>query len=367
MSQFPSRRSPAMDIIRCFALFCVISVHFFFNSGFYDQPVTGLAMGAMTVLRSFFLICVPLFLLLSGYLLGSKRPDKAYFMKVFRTLGIYILACFACNLFRILRGEPVSVAGLLATVLNFTAAPYAWYVEMYLGLFFLIPFLNVLYDGLDAKSRHTLLLCLLLLTALPGMLNIHNLTSVSFWKDPASVNEYHQLIPGWWTGCYPVTCYILGRYLKENKRKISTSANLALIGAAALLFGLFSLYRSRNVPLVLGAWQDYGSLPVILLAVLTFRLLENFRYNGLSAGVCRLISRLSGWTLGAYLVSWIFDQIFYPMLAAAVPSLTDRFLWFLPVVLAVYLCSMALSAVLNAIYDLAAALLEKLSRGSIRI
>ena len=63
------KRSPAADIIRIFAFFCVVSVHFFLNSKFYDYPTEGKTMLVMTICRSFFMICVPLFLLLSGYLL----------------------------------------------------------------------------------------------------------------------------------------------------------------------------------------------------------------------------------------------------------------------------------------------------------
>lgn len=362
------KRNPSMDVIRCVALLCVISVHFFFNSGFYEQPVTGAAMYLMTIVRSILLICVPLFLLLSGYLMGKKRPEAAYFRKIFRTLGIYLLACICCNLFRILRGEPVSAAGLVATVLNFTAAPYAWYVEMYLGLFFLIPFLNLIYDNLEGDVQKKLLLgSLILLTALPGVLNIHNLTSVAFWKNPASVSDYHQLIPGWWSGYYPVTYYILGRWLREHPRKYGTGGNLIALILTGLVFGLFCIYRSRNVPLVLGAWQDYNALPVMLLGILAFRLLENLDYSRWPAALCTVTAKLSQWTLGAYLVSWIFDQLFYPMLDSAGLTMTEKFCHFPVVVPGVFACSLILSGVMNGIYDAGERLCRRICRRNVSV
>ena len=35
------KRNPAADVVRVFAFFCVISVHFFFNNGFYKHPIVG--------------------------------------------------------------------------------------------------------------------------------------------------------------------------------------------------------------------------------------------------------------------------------------------------------------------------------------
>ena len=70
------KRSAAADIVRCFAFFCVVSVHFFLKNGYYTQPVKGERMFVMTVMRSFFIICVPLFLTLSGYLLRTKELSK---------------------------------------------------------------------------------------------------------------------------------------------------------------------------------------------------------------------------------------------------------------------------------------------------
>ena len=88
-----------MDIVRCTALFCVVSVHFFLNSGFYDETVSGWRMYLMTMLRTGFMICVPLFMVLSGYLMLHKKAEKSYFMKIGRTLVIYLLASFCCGLY----------------------------------------------------------------------------------------------------------------------------------------------------------------------------------------------------------------------------------------------------------------------------
>lgn len=55
------KRNPAADLIRILAFFLVVSVHFFLNNGFYSTIVEGERMFIMTIMRSFFIICVPLF------------------------------------------------------------------------------------------------------------------------------------------------------------------------------------------------------------------------------------------------------------------------------------------------------------------
>ena len=95
------QRNPALDIIRCFALFCVVSVHFFRSIGLYSVPVQGLSMGVMLALRGFFMVCVPLFLLLSGYLQKDKTLTKDYYKKILPILGIYVLASLCCGGYKI--------------------------------------------------------------------------------------------------------------------------------------------------------------------------------------------------------------------------------------------------------------------------
>ena len=57
------------DLIRCVAVFSVVSVHFLKNNGFYSTPVVGWDMLLMCIYRSFFMACVPLFLMLTGFLM----------------------------------------------------------------------------------------------------------------------------------------------------------------------------------------------------------------------------------------------------------------------------------------------------------
>lgn len=47
------QRNINLDIIRCVAVFFVISVHFFLNNGFYSEIVVGKRMYIMVMMRTF--------------------------------------------------------------------------------------------------------------------------------------------------------------------------------------------------------------------------------------------------------------------------------------------------------------------------
>lgn len=345
----PAQRSVAPDIIRCFALLSVVSVHFFLHTGFYTQTVAGWPMYLSTVVSSFFRVCVPLFLLLTGYLLRTRPLTKSHFPKLGKTLGLYLLASLVCLVYKLLiRLEGTSLFHEIYGILGFTTAPYAWYIEMYIGLFLLIPFLNILYNNLQTqKQEQLLILVMLLLTAVPGIVNIYRLLDLQWWRDPASSYSYYLLFPDWWTGIYPLTYYFIGCYLSKYPLKLKPAVNVLCILAAAVAFGSFNYYRSHHALFIEGSWLAYGSLFVVVLSVLVFNLFLTLDYSKLGARTRLWLSRLSGWSLGAYLLSWIFDHAVYAVLCRYAPTLQARLPFFFLTVPVVYVCSLAASAGLN--------------------
>lgn len=70
-------RNPAMDILRIVAVLCVISIHFFTIQATTAQPQTMFRCILQIHLRTLFSVCVPLFMILSGFLLCNKTLKKA--------------------------------------------------------------------------------------------------------------------------------------------------------------------------------------------------------------------------------------------------------------------------------------------------
>lgn len=356
------RRDISADIIRCLALFFVVSVHFLLNNGFYAETVASKRMFVMTVMRTVFIICVPLFITLSGYLLSKKELSGKYYKRITKIILTYILASVACMVYSVVfLHQELTIKMMILKILDFSGAPYSWYIEMYMGLFLIIPFLNILYNNIPSqKWKIALIVTFVALTALPSMLNVYNFNSPSWWAAPAHIGGSNQLIPAWWVGIYPVTYYFIGCYLKEYGLKIKKIPNILLIAACVLLSGLYSYWRSYNATFVWGAWCAYPSLFNTILTILVFALIINTDFSKVPAILARFIQKISGLCLGAYLLSWIFDSWLYPILKQKVTDAQKTLEYYFVIVPIVFVLSLVLSYLMSKVQLLLELLIAKI-------
>ena len=345
-----SRRNSALDITRIVALFTVISVHFFLNNGFYSEPMFGKRMLVMTVMRSAFMICVPLFIMLTGYLMSRKTLSRGYYHGIVKTLGIYLLASLACAVYKIVNFG-YKPTWMIWGLFDYTTANYAWYIEMYIGLFLLIPFLNLAYNNLPSrKTKLVLLVTLIGLTSLPSIVNIYNFTVEGWWKTPYLSVEYRKFAPDWWTRIYPLTYYFLGAYLREFPLKLKQWQKLLCWFGCIVVFGLFNYYRSQYGFFAWSQYNDWQGMPNLVMTFFAFSFLSSIKTERWPNPVKRVLMVVSDLCLGGYLVSYIFDNLYYPVLAEIEPRMTHRLEWYVVIVPAVFLSSLALSGVLNLVY-----------------
>ncbi|MDO4345356.1 MAG: acyltransferase family protein [Eubacteriales bacterium] len=300
------------DLIRCAAVFSVVSVHFLLRTGFYGVPVEGGQMLIMCMYRSLFMVCVPLFMILTGYLMWQKTLNRRYYKGIAKTLEIYVMASIVCLLFKkLMQGETVTLKSSVLGILDFSAANYAWYVEMYIGLFLIIPFLNLIYHGLKTqKEKQVLLVTMMALTMLPKLVNNFDLTTEGWWLAPAMSKEYDQLVPGFFTAMYPITYYFIGAYLREYDWRIGRRLNLLLLFLAVALFGAYNYYRSYGVSFIWGSNCTWGGENLIT-AVLLFTLLLHLHPEKWPVVLQKILVYISGISFGVYLLSWVSDQIVY--------------------------------------------------------
>lgn len=353
------QRNPAMDVIRCVALFSVISVHFFLNTGFYNSLFVGVRMYFATMIRMASMVCVPLFLLLSGYLMKNKRATGSYYSKLIRTVSLYIIASFCCWLYRTRLNE--SIFSFCLETLNYTAAPYSWYMEMYFGLFLMIPYLNVLYNGLPGeRSRRGLILTMLIVTAFTEISNCFLYTPETGWQLSADPERCQTILPNWWQGIYPITYYFLGAYLKDHPLRLSKKVNILLLLLTYIINGTANFVIYYGEICFFGSWQSWGSLPNVIQTVLLFSLLAGMEYQSLSGKSRWLLSRISELSLSAYLLSWIFDQLVYSALNRYVFGMGHRFLWYPITTLLVFTGSLCLAWVVETVYQLIANVFSRL-------
>lgn len=344
-------RNVNLDIIRSIAVYLVISVHFFLNNGFYDITIQGKRLWAAVCVRTAFMTCVPLFMLLTGYLMNQKRLSKRYFLGISKTLLTYLICCIFILIYTVVvLKEKTTFFSATIDILGFTH--YSWYIEMYIGLFLLIPFLNLIYNNLENKKQKLLLIAVFtVLTTLPSILNIYDLLSFNTIIHPSTSSLTNKLVPEWWEGLYPITYYFIGAYLKEYKEDIKISAKkcLLLLLILIVVFGTFNFWRSHNIAFVWGKWSAWSSFENVIDSILLFLFIIKLNVERLPNPVKKCFSIVSELSLGVYLLSWIFDNALYQILNTHIALVQDRLYYYPLIVPAVFLCSLLLSWIVKLI------------------
>ncbi len=337
-SSTKKKRNTNMDLIKIFAVFSVVSIHFFLYTGFYEQELEGFAGYSAVTGRTFFMICVPLFIITTGFLMNKKELSKRYYKGIIKVIAVYILASAACAVFRIkYLWEEADVWRWVESIFNYSAAPYSWYVEMYIGLFLVIPFLNLAYNGLKSKKGKLILIfTLIALTALPTV-----------------INYKYKIFPDYWEMVYPITYYFIGAFFSEFKINIKKRYILITLLVCLFIFGGFNYYRSITSgtgQVKLDIYSEYWcGFENLIDSVLVFMFIQKLNFEKLPDIVKTILKKISELTLGAYLLSYIFDTIFYDLLNDRVIMFYDKIPYYFIIVPMIFICSMIGSLGINLI------------------
>ncbi len=343
-------RNSSLDILRIVAVFLVNSVHFFLYNGFYSENVVGVPMYIMVQMRTLFSTCVPLFMMLTGYLMCKKELSKTYYKGIRKTVIVFVLATIACMIFKATYlHDQFDLAKLLTDTLNFQGATYSWYIEMYIGLFLIAPFLNLAYNGLKTQRRKQILvLSFVVVAILPTLFNTYVLNPLSWWNDPKSSDDFFKIIPGYWTMLYPFAYYFTGAYIREYGIKARTKTLILTFVIGLFFFGSYNYYRSFGGPFKSGVYMTWGGFETYILTTILFVLISRIKTDGLKPGFKLFLWKVSDLALGTYLLSYIFDRIiYYDYLNKYVPNMQDRLPFYLLCVPIVFVLSMLLSLVVN--------------------
>lgn len=306
-------RNLNLDLIRCVALLMVPIMHSLDHTGLYDQQLYGAANQFMIAVKTLFTTCIPLYVLLSGFLNNKKALSARYYLGLIRILGVYLLCGVACLAFEQCSGiAHRSPAEMVSALVNFNCSDYAWYIMMYFGLFLMIPFLNMAYHGLKTQRQKLVLVATFIaLSVLPSLLNL-----------------YFQLYSLWWTRLYPLCYYFTGAYLSEYMPKAKPGKWAAALLAFLAAYSVFFYFHyDANGSALIGVYQD--TFPVYILSVLLFVTVFRLPLGTVPGPVAALLRKVSDLTLPAYLLTWITDSLIYPRLMAAVPAGPSRYPWLL--------------------------------------
>jgi surface polysaccharide O-acyltransferase-like enzyme len=283
-------RNSQIELLRILAILGVVVLHYNGNVAFAQVNAGSIQQYILFALESLFLAAVNVFVLISGYFLYNSNERR--WVKVLQLLvQVMALGVVRYALTLLLSGGVFSVTTLVSYMI-----PNNWFVTLYLALYILSPYLNLLIERLDEQQMRLLILFGIGLFSLwPTLMDIvRDVTGLSFiglypLSNNGNLNGY--------TIVQFVLMYLIGAYLHRFGEQIRIKNGwLELIFAGCV--GLVTVWQ---IILPLSA-RAYSNPLIILMAICIFLLFSRIR---LQSKAINLLAR------GAF-SCYILHDVFLP-------------------------------------------------------
>lgn len=219
--------------------------------------------------------------MVTGYLMNKKVVGKKYYFNIIIPILTYLYISFLCLLIRkYVLCDQKDIKDLLLGIFTFETNAYSWYVNMYIGLYLIIPFLNMIIEKIKInKNLFFYFICILtLITSIPKFLN-------------------------YWAILYLINYYFIGAYIKEyhiNIKKCKCFIFIIIIIFAEVLI-------SKRIGFNTSFFNNYGMILILMKSVLLFLLLNSIKLKK----DISILKEISNHTLSIYLISYVIDTIIY--------------------------------------------------------
>lgn len=216
---------------------------------------------------------------------------------------------------------------------------------MYIGLYIIIPLLNAVWKSIDKKY---IFLAIILLTVLPDSLNWFNFESGKLLFS----DDYNKLFPEYWISVYPIFYYYIGCLFREKNECSGIKISICLIVFSDLAMSIVCYVAANGNDFVWGKWQAYSSIFVVVMTISFVNIITKINVKLESSRLKKFIVLLSDSVYGAYLMSYLFDNVIYTY-GIKVFGLSPQIAWscliYVPMI---FLSSLAMSYLILRLYRL---------------
>ncbi len=305
-AKITKKRDVNLDLLRIVSMLLIVFFHSIDHSGVLEAAEAAPKAMYFYVRFTYALcqVCVNCYVLLSGYYLVCARFQLQKLAALWMETVFYAL--LFKGLFMALGTVPFSPVSLVGCFFPILTGRY-WFLTIYVGMYLVFPFLNLLVGAMD-RRQHTLLnFCLFCL--------------FSLW------NSIHPAIAGmnsgggwglaWFVVLYLAAAWFRLYYTPSGRPTFAFAAFflLPLLMAAAQMAA--ELTGIGILQTVLKNWFRYDSAPVFLMTLCLFTAFLSVRIR--SEKVSRCICAAAPLTLGIYLIHnhanvspWLWETLALP-------------------------------------------------------
>jgi surface polysaccharide O-acyltransferase-like enzyme len=278
-------RDANIELLRIIAMLMIVALHYLAHGeGLVGNQPFSFNWTFAWALEAVCIVAVNCYVLISGYFLVTsqfkiKKLIRLWLQVLFYSITIY-LVLIALGL------EPFTIKHLAMACVPVLTNQY-WFVTVYLALYIVSPFLNILIHALSRKQFQNLLIILFTVLSLwPTVLPF------GFSLDKTNGLSIIQFI-----FLYFIASYIRLYWNHEIKKGYYLSAYILLtLMITASKFGLTAL----GFHALSGMFFEYNSVTVILSSVMLFMYFRNVSIK--STVIIKIICSVSALTFGVYLI-----------------------------------------------------------------
>ncbi len=288
-----------IDLLKIIACFLVVVNH----TGGYLLEYSGLTPGATLFYSINFSICkigVPLFIMISGYLLLKRCSD---FKDMFKRITRVLVPLIVLSAIFYFRAKGFSIENVDNFIFDFIKEPVIipfWYLYMLIGLYLVTPFIQKMVKNFETKDfRYLIIICLLIPATIPVI--------CYFFKISINSNFTVALLPIYL--CY----YIAGLYISKIPLR-KKYRNIALI---CFIVPIILFVCSMYIPVINGENISYAldastyinvGLPALSSFYLMMYYFQNKKFGERTK---QIISSIASVTFGIYLFHMFINYKIY--------------------------------------------------------
>lgn len=298
-----TKRILGIELIRIVSMLMILVLHICLQGG----VLTNLAVGSLSywlawLLESLCYCSVNCYALITGYVMYSKERNKYKYSRIIPLwLQVFMWNMLITILFKIFSPDKVT-AETFATAFFPTVTTQYWYFTAYFGIFFFIPFFNILIDNIGKKEY----ICLIV-----TLFAVFSFIPFIFQEDPFHTKNGYSTL-------WLAVLYFIGAFIKQNEDVINVKKRIW-----AIIYVLSSVIPciSSSVLDIAGTSADmlvssggttyaYTSPFTVAAAVALFMLLKDVKIQ--NHFIEKFITIASSVSFGIYLIHvnpLVFDYL----------------------------------------------------------
>lgn len=301
------KRDANLDLLRIVSMMLIVFLHSIDHSGVLEQAEYSSAAMRFYVQLTFALtkVCVNCYVMLSGYYLVQSRFRLKKLVTLWMEVVFY--AVFLKLSFMITGKDGFSILSLASCFAPVLTGRY-WFITIYVGLYLVSPFLNLMIRAMNKRQHTALNLCLF------GLFSLWS----SLHPSIAGMNS-----GGGWGLAWFVVLYFLAAWLRLYYKPDHKPAKWFVIYLLLpLIMAVAKCLRGGGiigdvVRVCATNWFKYDSVPVYIMTLSLFAGFLNIRIS--SDSWAKRISRIAPLTLGVYLIHahanvdpWLWETMALP-------------------------------------------------------